>query len=86
MALLAINTKRTEAESLELAMPADRYTLTAEKLEDVRVELNGHELTLAANDELPVIEGERIPAGQIGLAPASITFLAVADAGNKHCQ
>jgi heparanase 1 len=84
--LLAINANGPETESVELKMPIDRYTLTAVKLDDARVQLNGHELTLAANDELPVIEGERIPAGQIGLAPASITFLAVADAGNKHCQ
>lgn len=84
--LLAINTNRTEAESLDLPMPADRYTLTAEKLEDARVRLNGHELTLAANGEFPSLEGERIPAGQIGLAPASITFLAMASAGNRHCR
>jgi hypothetical protein len=47
------------------------------------VQLNGHELTVAADDKLPAIEGERIPAGQIGLAPAS---LVVADAGNRGCQ
>ena len=86
VARLAINTNRSEAESLELKMPGDRYALTAEKLEDARVRLNGHDLTLAANDELPAIEGEPIPAGRIRLAPTSITFLAVADAGNKHCQ
>jgi heparanase len=86
VALLAINLNRSEAESIELKVPADRYTLTAAKLNDARVQLNGHELSLAANDELPAIEGERIPAGQIGLAPASITFLAVPDAANKQCQ
>jgi heparanase len=86
VALLAINTNRTEAGSVEVKMPADRYTLTATKLEATRVQLNGHELILAANDELPAIEGEPIPAGRIGLAPESITFLAVADAGNRYCQ
>jgi hypothetical protein len=86
VALLAINTNPTEVEPVELKMPAARYTLTAVKLEEARVQLNGHELTLAANDELPAIDGERLPAGQINLVPASITFLAIADAGNKQCQ
>jgi heparanase len=86
VSVLAINTNQTEVKPVELIMPARRYTLTAKKLENAHVQLNGHALTLTANGELPVIEGESIPAGQISLAPASITFLAIADAGNKHCQ
>jgi heparanase len=84
--LLAINTSRTGQNSLDIPVSADRYTLMAQKLDGARVQVNGHEVTLAASGELPVIEGERIPAGHIGLAPASITFLAMASAGNKHCR
>jgi heparanase len=84
--LLAINLNGAEAESVVLKVPAERYTLSAVKFDDARIQLNGRDLALAANDELPAIEGEHIPAGQIDLAPTSITFLAVADSGNKHCE
>jgi heparanase len=85
VALLAINTSRDRTESLALPLPADRYTLTARKLEDACVQLNGHPLKLGAADALPTLEGQRIPAGQEKLAPASITFLAIAEAGNPSC-
>ena len=39
--LLAINLSRTETKSLELPTSADRYTLSAPKLDDGLVELNG---------------------------------------------
>lgn len=83
--LLAINTQRTESESLTLPVAADGYTLTAPKLEDARIRLNGRELTVAANVEFPTIEGKPVPAGQIALPPASIMFIAVAAARNEHC-
>jgi len=82
--LLAINTSRDRTESLALPLPADRYTLTARKLEDTHVQLNGHELKLGAGDAPPSLEGQHIPAGPVKLAPASITFLAIAEAGNPN--
>jgi hypothetical protein len=66
-------------------MSADRYTLTGQKLEAARVQLNGQALELNANDELPSLQGTRIPSGRVELVPASITFLAVAEAGNRSC-
>jgi len=57
VALLAINTGRTASQSLELPTESDRYTLTARNLEDTRVDLNGNELRLSANDELPRLAG-----------------------------
>ncbi len=83
--LMAINTNRTTPEFIALPLPADRYTLTAQTLEDSQVQLNGHELALGASDELPRLQGNRTPSGALELAPASITFLAVADAGNRGC-
>lgn len=84
--LLAINTSRTEPDAIELRMPADRYTLRARALEASRVALNGTGLAVAADGVLPVIKGQPVPAGPIGLAPASITFLVVADTRNGYCR
>jgi hypothetical protein len=84
--LLAINTDRAQAASIDLPTPADRYTLTGRTLEDARVELNGRELALGPGDQLPGLQPARIPRGRVELAPASITFLALADAGNPSCR
>lgn len=84
--LLAINLSRTETKSLELPTSADRYTLSAPKLDDGRVRLNGQELQLAPNDALPQLQGDRIPSGHVELQPATITFLAVPEAANDDCR
>ncbi len=86
VALLAINTDRTAAQSLTLASAASRYTLTAQNLEEPVVQLNGSELRLTANDELPQLAGSEIEAGRITFAPVSITFLAIPAAGNGSCH
>lgn len=85
-ALLAINTGRTASQSLELPTESDRYTLTARNLEDTRVDLNGDELRLGANDELPRLAGVPTQSGRITFAPASITFLAIPNANNGNCR
>jgi heparanase len=86
--LLAINTSRTQPASVALPVPAERYMLaaTGRELEDAHVRLNGEELALGPNDELPGIRGSRVPSGLVELAPVSITFLAVANAGNTNCH
>ena len=60
--------------------------MTAPKLEDARIQLNGQELRLAANDKLPELRGTRIPPGRVALEPATITFLTVPDAENGNCR
>ncbi|MGH7907020.1 MAG: hypothetical protein ACREP6_10360 [Candidatus Binataceae bacterium] len=84
--LLAINTDQTRTVSINVPKAADRYTLTAQKLEDSRVWLNGHQLKLGANDEVPSLQGVRIPRGRVDLAPVSITFLTITEAGNEACE
>ena len=86
VALVAINNSRTAATTLSLSKAAERYTLTAAPLQSGTVNLNGKELQLRANDDLPALDAERIPAGPIELAPASITFLAVPHADNPSCS
>jgi heparanase 1 len=86
VALLAINNSRTRPTSLTLPVEADRLSLTAQQLEASHVRLNGRELGLGANDELPALQGSRIPPGNVELAPESITFLAIAEARNGSCR
>jgi len=86
VALLAINNSRTETTSIMLPIEADRYTLSAEQLEGPTIQLNGQDLKLGSNDELPDLPGDRIPSGSAELAPASITFLIMAGAGNESCR
>ena len=86
VALLVINTDRATAQSLELSTQADRYTLTAQDLEDTRVLLNGSELRLSANDDLPPLAGLPTQSGRLTFAPASITFLAIPNANNPSCR
>jgi hypothetical protein len=84
--LLAINTSTTDSRSIELALAAERYTLTAEKREAASLRLNGQELKLGANDELPALQGQHIAAGQVELAPASISLFAIEGADNPTCR
>jgi hypothetical protein len=86
VALLAINNSRTRSTSITLPIEADRYTLSAEQLESPTIQLNGQDLKLGDNDELPDLAGNRIPIGSAELAPASITFLVMAGAGNGSCR
>ena len=57
--------------------------MTASKLEDTRVMLNGRELKLGTDDSIPQLEGVRARSGQITVPPASITFLAIPEAHNE---
>jgi hypothetical protein len=76
-ALVVVNTDRTATRELIMPTASERYTLSASQLLDTTVELNGAQLRLGANGELPSLAGLQTPPGQVSLAPASITFLAV---------
>lgn len=64
----------------------ERYTLSADRLEGTRVQLNGTALALGANDDLPSLAGVKAAAGAITLSPTTITFLALGEAGNSSCR
>lgn len=85
VAVLAINNNRTQPTSITMPLEAERYALTA-SLEATSVQLNGRDLRLGGNDELPELRGQPIPAGPVELAPASIMFLAIPSAGNANCR
>ena len=84
--LLAINADKNAAQTLSIPTGAERYTLTSNDLMSQTVELNGTELKLGSGDALPRIKGKATKAGEVNLAPASITFLAFEKAGNESCQ
>jgi hypothetical protein len=84
--LLVINTGRDMARSLRLPDASERFTLDAVSLQDRTVRLNGEPLELDAKDEPPAIAGVRTAAGTLTFAPATITFLSIAAAGNSACR
>jgi hypothetical protein len=86
VALLAINPDRVRSLPLDLPVAASRYRLAAEHLTDTSVRMNGRELRLGADDALPALDAEATAPGRLDLAPASIAFLAIADAGNPACR
>ncbi len=86
VALLAINTDRDAPHALTLPTASVRYTLDATNLLDERIRLNGQPLALSAGGELPTIAGTPAIAGTVTFGPASITFLAIAEAGNEACR
>jgi len=86
VALLVINADRTASQELDVPTASERYTLTATNLMDNKVELNGSELKIGSNGDLPQLSGKPQSSGHVTFAPTSITFLAIANAGNAACQ
>jgi hypothetical protein len=86
VALLVINADRTSSQELDVPAKSDRYTLTAANLMDNKVELNGSELKLEADGNLPHVAGKSQASGHVTFAPASITFLTISNAGNTSCR
>jgi heparanase len=86
VALLALNADRTNARELTVTGASERYTLTAKDLMDNKADLNGVALTLGPEGDLPELKGAAQKAGNVTLAPVSITFLAFPDAGNAACR
>jgi hypothetical protein len=86
VALLVINGDRKAPHAVRLTSSSLRYRLDADHLTDQRVRLNGTVMTLAAGDELPPITGLPAAAAELTFQPASITFLAIAEAQNQSCR
>lgn len=84
--MLVINADRNKEFAVDVSQRAERYTLTAPRLESALVQLNGRALRLGTGDTLPALGGEPTPAGRVRFAPASITFLAMAGARNPACR
>ena len=84
--LLVINADRQRSFDLNLPTVSERYTLTARKLEDTTVELNGKPLRLTSSGDLPQFKGEPAKAGRMTFAPTCINYLTIEKAGNANCK
>ncbi len=84
--LLVINADRQRSFDLNLSTASQRYTLSADKLENTTVELNGKPLRLTSSGDLPQLTGAPVNAGPVSFAPTTITYLSMANAGNRNCQ
>jgi heparanase len=86
VALLAINADRTASQELALPFDSSRYSLTAGNLMGTAVQLNGSELRIGPEGDLPPLPGASTHSGRVVLAPVSITFFAIPGANNKSCR
>ena len=86
VALVAVNADRATSRTLEVAVPVERYTLTAAGLQDTVVQLNGTDLQLGPDDSLPLLAGVALQPRPRVLTPLSITFLALPTASNDACR
>ncbi len=85
VALLAINAS-PHAQTMDVPKASQRYTLAAEQLDSRSLQLNGRVLELHTDDTLPSMTGIKSAAGRMKLAPRSITFIGVSEAGNEACN
>ena len=85
VAVLAINADQKTPQQLNLGGSATAYNLSADDLLGTAVKLNGAEVKLTSGGDLPKLNGVKA-AGSVTLAPASISFFAIPDAGNGNCQ
>ena len=72
--LLILNINDTET-SIVVPKAATQYLLTADELLTKKIKLNGQELKLMADDNLPTLKGEKIKEGILKLPAHSIIFL-----------
>ena len=73
---LVINTSWTEPTTVELPKDAAVYALTGTTgMRSRTMSLNGQELKLGENDELPEMNGVTVPAGKLEVAPGGCTFI-----------
>lgn len=82
--LLAINLQAAPA-TVRMSGRAEVYALTAPELQSRTVLLNGRALALGANDSLPALTPRRA-TDSVSLAPTSIAFIALPNAGNRACR
>ena len=83
--LVVINTG-TGPQVLDLDGKAQLYALTASTLQSATVDLNGRRLSLDGNDALPALKPKTITNGKVSLAPTSINFIQLPNAGNRICR
>ena len=76
VAYLVVNNSLTETTTLELPKEADVYMLSGNgKLRSRTMLLNGRELVLGENDEMPSLAPEKVSAGTLEVDPGNCAFV-----------
>lgn len=75
VAYLAINNSKVEETVLDLPKDADVYLLSADFTRAEVMKLNGKELVLGENDELPCLDPVKVNKGELVLPPETIAFV-----------
>ena len=86
VSLLIVNADRQRKFNVNLATEFFRYVLTASRLEDRSLQLNGRTLRLGTNDDLPQLTGDSESAGPLSVAAESIVFVTIPNAQNHNCE
>lgn len=81
--VLAINLE-TKPKTIKVSTPPQVYALTAPELQSRTVLLNGQPLALDG-DKLPNISPKQLNGKRVTLAPTSISFITLPQAGNPNC-
>ena len=75
-----INNSLTDTTKVELPKAATVYALAGKDgIRSKVMTLNGRDLVLDENDELPNLQGETVAAGAVEVAPGSCTFAMLSD-------
>ena len=73
-----IITASPSVTTVELPGAAEIYALTGNgKMRSRTMLLNGAELVLGENDELPTLDGKAVEAGIVEVAPGGCTFIVI---------
>ncbi len=72
---LVLNNSLTDALTVELPGPAERYTLSADPMRSTVMQLNGKNLVLSDSAQLPDLSPETEETGSVTLEPRTCSFL-----------
>ena len=72
------------SEDKLMQLPPEKYLMLRDN--GALGQIYDHLLSLGNGDELPRLIGVNVPAGPITLRPGTISFLAIAEAGNSACR
>jgi hypothetical protein len=84
--LLVINNDPRESRELILPNSSERFTLDAATLQGRAVRLNGTIVTDETVDRILSLAGTLTSPGPVRFAPATISFVVIAGAGNPNCH
>lgn len=83
---VVLNLDQTASRTVRLPTAAQRFTLTADRIDASSVSLNGTPLAMTSDGRLPAMRGAAAAAGNASLPPASITFLRFDGVKNPSCR